>query len=304
MNESLQNRSGQIATALVSRPGELPGFLDGARIRTFTTVAVAVAWVPPALFSAFRARSVFFSFLTDYAYQTRFLIILPVLILAAPSLNKRLDKIAHQLKDLVSEYQAPDFGTNWDSFKRLRNSMIARVVILLLTYTLFIGLTQYLSPQGREIFAWWKSGAGFDWFSIAGTWAVFISYPTLVYFTLLWLWRQFLWIRFMRATARLDLRQSAGHLDNLGGIGFLVSALREQYAFGLCLGLGLIGAIANRMLHDGERLHDFGHVAAVFVAAVLLICVAPYLASSPALMQMKRRCRVKYGAFERTAVEH
>ena len=304
MNELPQNCSSQIASASLSRSWKFPGFLDGERIGTFTAVAMAVAWFPPALFSGFRARSVLFSFLTDYAFQTRFLIILPALILAAPSLNKRLDKVAHQLKEFLPEYQLPDFETNWASFKRLRNSVVARVVIVFVTYALFVELAQYLSPQGGEIFAWWKSGAGFGWFSIAGTWALFVSYPILVYFTLLWLWKQFLWTRFMRATARLDVRLIAVHPDNLGCIGFLVSELRGQRPFGLCLGLGLTGAVANRVLHEGESLADFGHVAAVFVAAVLLICVAPYLAFSPALMQMRRYGLPKYGAFARTAVEH
>ena len=67
---------------------------------------MVVAWVPPALFSGFRARGVFFSFLTDYAFQTRFLIILPALILAAPSLNKRLDKVAYQLEGIFAGVSA------------------------------------------------------------------------------------------------------------------------------------------------------------------------------------------------------
>ena len=288
MSELPHNCSSQIASAPLSRSWEFPGFLGGERIGTFTAVAMVVAWVPPALFSGFRARSIFFSFLTDYAYQTCFLIILPALILAAPGLNKRLDKVAHQLGESLPVYHLPDFETNWALFKRLRNSIVTRVVIVLLTYALFVTLAQYVSPQGGEIFAWWKSGAGFGWLSIAGTWALFVSYPILVYFTLLWLWEQFLWTRFMRATARLDVRLIGGHPENLGCIGFLVSELRGQRPFGLCLSLGLTGAVANRVLHEGESLADFGHVAAVFIAAVLLICVAPYLAFSPALMQMRR----------------
>jgi hypothetical protein len=302
MNKLPQNCSSQIASASLSRPWKFPGFLDGESIGRFTSVAMVMAWAPPALFSGFRVRSVFFSFLTDYAYQTRFLIILPALILAAPSVSKRLDKVARQIEEFVPEYQLPDFETNWASFKRLRNSIVSRVVIVLLTYALFVELAQYVSPQGGEIFAWWKSGAGFGWFSIAGTWALFVSYPILVYFTLLWLWNQFLWTRFMRATARLDVRLTAGHPDNLRCIAFLVSELRGQRPFGLCLGLGFIGAVANRVLHDGESLADFSHVAAVFVAAVLLICVTPYLAFSPVLMRMRRGGLPKYGAFARTAI--
>ena len=47
-----------------------------------TAAAVAVAWVPLAVLSAFRGGITFRSFLTDYATQSRFLIVIPVLILA------------------------------------------------------------------------------------------------------------------------------------------------------------------------------------------------------------------------------
>ena len=59
-----------------------------------------MAWVPPALLSALRGRIAFLSFLTDYATQTRFLIILPLVILAAPWLNKRLARVSDNLNDI------------------------------------------------------------------------------------------------------------------------------------------------------------------------------------------------------------
>src|SRR5690349_15316569 len=54
-----------------------------------TGIAVAVAWIPLVIFCAARGGAAFLSFLTDYASQSRFLIILPVLILAEPPLQKR-----------------------------------------------------------------------------------------------------------------------------------------------------------------------------------------------------------------------
>jgi hypothetical protein len=306
MKELLQGHSRQIASSSLSRSWRILDLLHAAsaRVRTFTAVAVAVAWVPPAFFSALRGRTAFLSFLTDYATQTRFLIILPLLILAAPALSKRLGKVADHLEEFVLESQLSDFDANWTSFERLGNSMAAQVVIVLLTYTLALGLAQYLSPEGAEIVTWWKGGGAFSWFSPAGTWALFISYPILVCLALLWLWRQLLWTRFMRATARLDLRLIAAHPDSVGGIGFLESALRGQHAFSFCLGLGLTGAVANRVIHHGEKLTGFGPVAGVLVAAVLLICVAPYFVFTPVLMQLRRRGLLKYGAFARTAGEH
>ena len=132
----------------------------------------------------------------------------------------------------------------------------------------------------------------------------FMAYPILAYFFPLWLWRQLLWTRFMRATARLDLRLIAAHPDGLGGIGFVESAFRGQQPFCFCLGAGLAGAVANRMFHHGQKLTSFGEVAAVLVASVLLIRVAPYFVFTAALTQMRRSGLLRYGGFARAAGEH
>lgn len=305
MEQLLQDKSKHAASFSLSGSW---GFIDllreaNARILTITAIALALAWVPPALLSALRGGAAFISFLTDYASQSRFLIILPVLILAAPNLNKRLAMVAHHFGIFVRQNQLSKFHTSWSSFERLRNSGVAQAMIVLLTYAVAISLGQYLSPEGAELVSWWKGGGGFRWFSPAGTWALFISYPILLYFTLLWLWRQLLWTRFMRSTARLDLRLIAAHPDRLGGLGFLEASLRGQIPFSFCLGAGLAGAVANRVLHNGQKLTAFGYLAAAVVVAVLLVCVAPYFTFTPLLMRVRHRALLQYGAFARAAGE-
>ena len=108
----------------------------------------------------------------------------------------------------------------------------------------------------------------------------------------------------MWATARLDLRLIAAHPDGVGGIGFVESALRGQQPFCFCLGVGLAGAVANRMFHHGQKLTSFADVAGVLLGAVLLVCVAPYFTFTPALARMRRKGLRKYGVFARTAGEH
>ena len=289
-------------------PGRPRRFLDllrGAseRLLTLTAIAVAVCWIPPAVLSALRGGTVFLSFLTDYASQSRFLIIVPLLMLAAPDVHKRVARVERYLEQFVQESQLSTFKASWDSFNNVGNSAIAKVAILLLTYAVAISMGRNLSSEGVEIVDWWRGSGGFRWFSPAGTWALFISYPILVFLTVLWLWRQLLWTRFMWSTARLDLRLVAAHPDGLGGIGFVESALRGQQPFSFCMGAGLAGAVANRMFHHGQKLTSFAHVAVVLVAAVLLVCVAPYFAFTPALLHMRRDGLLKYGGFARTVGE-
>jgi hypothetical protein len=305
MTSLLQDSSGQASTFLRTRPRRFLDLLHGAsqRLLTLTAIAVAICWVPPALLSALRGGTAFLSFLTDYASQSRFLIIVPVLMLAAPDVQRRVTRVEHYLEQFVQESELSIFKASWDSFHRVGNSAIVKVAILLLTYAFAIWMGRNLSSEGVEIVDWWRGGGGFRWLSPAGTWALFVSYPILVFLTLLWLWRQLLWTRFMWSTARLDLRLIAAHPDGLGGIGFVESALRGQQPFSFCMGAALAGAVANRMFHHGQKLTSFADVAAVLVGAVLLVCVAPYFAFTPTLLHMRRDGLLKYGGFARTVGE-
>jgi hypothetical protein len=306
MTQLLQSNSKRVNSSPHDNPWGFLNLLHGAseHLVIFTALAVAVTWVPLAVLSAVRGGTTFLSFLTDYASQSRFLIILPVLILGAPGLHKRLARVTHHLEDFVQESQLSTFKAGWASFERLRNSIVAKVVMVLLVYALVVWLAQYLSPQGAEIVEWWKGAGGFGWFSPAGNWALFVSYPIVAFFTLLWLWRQLLWTQFMWSTARLDLRLIAAHPDGVGGIGFVETALRGQQPFSFCLGVALAGAVANRMFHHGQKLTSFLDVAVVLVGTVLLIFIAPYFTFTPALTKMRRSGMLKYGGFARTAGEH
>lgn len=305
MTPLLQHSSGHASTLSLGRPRRFLDLLHGAseRLLTLSATAVAICWVPPALLSALRGGSAFLSFLTDYASQSRFLIIVPLMMLAAPDVQRRVARVEQYLERFVLETQLASFKASWDSFKRVGNSTIVKVAILFLTYAFAIWMGQNVSSEGVEIVDWWKGNGGFRWFSPAGTWALFVSYPILLFLTLLWLWRQLLWTRFMWAAARLDLRLVAAHPDGLGGIGFVESALRGQQPFSFCIGAAFAGAVANRMFHHGQKLTSFADVAAVLVGAVLLVCVAPYFVFTPVLLHMRREGLLKYGGFARAAGE-
>ena len=297
MKQLLQDNFEQISSCPPSMPWRFLDLLraDNPRVLTFTAIAVGLAWVPPAILSLLHGWAAFLSFLADYASQSRFVVILPVLILAAPILNNRLGLVAHHFEAFVPQHQFSRFQANWNSFQRLRDSILVQAMTALLTYAAVAAVGRYVSAEAAAVLPWWEGDGGFRWFSPAGTYTLFISYPILVYFTLLWLWRQLLWTRFMHSTACLDLRLIAAHPDGLGGLGFLEASLRGQLPFSFCLGAGLAGAVANRVLHHGQKLSAFSQVVPVLVGAVLLVCVAPYFAFTPLLMQIRRRGLLEYG---------
>ncbi len=191
-------------------------------------------------------RPIFLSFLTDYATQTRFLIILPVLILAEPtSCVQRLTFVALDSNRSGAPRAVARISGAMGFLRQTSTTpTLSRISIVILTYATAAFLSQYLSPTGSEFVSWWRGGGGFKSFSLAGTWGFFVSYPILVYFTYLWIWRHLLWARFLRSTTQLKLRLVAAHPDHVGGMGFLEASLLGQIPFSFCLGVGLAGAIA------------------------------------------------------------
>jgi len=300
MKRSLSDSSIQRQKSALSRPHRFLDLFRRASAQTLTRAAAstAIAWVPVAVLSALRSGHSFVSFLTDYASLSRFLVVIPVLILAEPPLRERLTQVTHHFEAfLVPRDQHPKFHADWASYEKLRDSWFARILLLVLAYATVIWLEQYLSPEGAEFMSWWKGGGGARFFSPAGTWAAFVSYPILFYFTFLWLWRQLLWVRFLRSTTLLNLRLVPAHPDHLGGLGFIEASLRGQLPFSFCMGVGMAGAVANRVLHEGHPLFAFRYLALVLIGAVLLVCIAPYCMFVGTLMQMRRRGMYGYGAF-------
>jgi hypothetical protein len=306
------NRPRQDASTSFAQPAPLHPWRPLDLFRDATTpvlvraaIAVAIAWIPLALFSAFHGPASLLSFLTDFATQSRFLIIIPVLILGDRPIHARYAEVAHHFEiSLVTDNEQSRFQSYWKSYERLIGSPTVRVLLLLVTYALAAWLSVFLRPEGSEFLLWWRGGSiAFRSFSLAGTWALFISYPVLAYLTLLWIWRQAIWARFLRSMTLLNLRLIAAHPDHLGGLGFLEASLMGQLPFSFCLGVGLAGAIANRVFHEGQKVLAYRFLAPVLIAIALLISVAPYFFFTPTLMRMRRQGMLRYGALARSVGE-
>ena len=84
--------------------------------------------------------------------MTRFLIILPVLILADPPLRVRLDMVVREFRTFIDPHdEQTKFGENWDSCVRLRDSKLARLLIAVLVYATAAWLGQYSSRPVRNL---------------------------------------------------------------------------------------------------------------------------------------------------------
>jgi hypothetical protein len=273
-------------------------FIRRASTKTLTraALATAVAWFPAAILSAMQGLGPLNSFLTDIATQSRILIVIPLLILAEPPFHARFEAIVQQFTkaDLISASDLPRFQANRDSFKKLRNSAVARIGLALLVIAIIFSLKKYLTAD--LFMPWTIGGEGWPHLSPAGVWFVWVIHGIVFYLFLLWGWRTMLWARFLRAASQLDLRLIPAHPDHVAGLGFVESYLRKQFPFGFCIGVVVAGGVANRIIYRGLPLLAFKYMPLVVIITVLLLCVAPLCVFMNTLLRTKRRGVFEYGA--------
>jgi hypothetical protein len=273
---------------------------DDPRIARRAQLAVLVGWAPLVVLAIVESlilrNHVAASFFSDIAVQTRFLIAVPLLILAEAECTPRLGKIARQFvdADIIREKDRGRFDDAVASTQRLLNSKLAEVIVVVLAYGLVLNLMLNI-PQA-EFPAWQQSKGGAYNFSLAKLWHVFVSVPLLLLLLLGWLWRLLLWERFLWLTSRLDLRLIPGHPDLAGGLMFLNTSLRGFWLLSLALGTIAAGTTANLVMRGGATLTAFVNAAMGLVVFILILFVAPLLVFIRRLSEAKRRGAFEYGA--------
>ena len=260
-----------------------------------------LAWVPPLLLSALEGHllgtSVAVPFLKDLEMHIRFLVAMPLLIVAELVVHQRLRPIAQTFlaRDLIPESAVKRFDDAITGARGLRNSVAAEMVLLAVVYGVGVLLLwrHYLVLDTTTWFA--TPSAGEPALTLAGCWYGYVSLPLFQFLLMRWYFRIFIWARFLWQVSRLPLRLLPTHPDRLAGLGFLSST---AYAFGVLLvahGSMLAAQIANRIFFAGAALPEFKGEIALMVAFLLFLVFGPLLVFAPQLAQAKRQGLRDYG---------
>jgi hypothetical protein len=278
-------------------PSSLLGLLRSASSGTIRLViaTVAIAWVPPAMLAAFRGRNWLRSFLEDYAGQSRLLVVIPLLILAEPPLVARMVAIANHFRHegLIKEEELPRFATAVNRLTSRGDSLIVRVVLVLLVYMFLASMISVVASS--SLMPWCFGAGGVMNLSPAGSWYIMVSLPIVLYILLRWVWRQLLWLRFLGITSRMDLQLIASHPDRAGGLGFLEQCMRGYIPFGFAIGTIVAGAVANRVVHLHQSLWAFEYTPILVIAIVGIVCAGPPCVFWGTLLRARRRGVFEYG---------
>jgi hypothetical protein len=259
------------------------------------------AWLPLLIFSAIGGRAwgsaVRVPFLADIEVHLRFLLALPLLIIAELVVHQRMRPVARQFieRNLIAGTSRARFEAARDTALRLRNSVVAELVLIALVYVVGVG---YIWPRFgglRDSETWAGTLVGGRSLTAAGWWFAYVSVPIVQFALLRWYFRLFIWTRFLWNVSRCELRLVPTHPDRAGGLGFLWSIVVAFAPLLAAHGVALAGLIANRIFFHGATLPDFKFEILAIVLFLLVVVLGPLLLFTPHLAAARRVGLREYG---------
>lgn len=260
-----------------------------------------VAWLPLLVLTAYEGVAVGHAvpvpFLYDLGVHGRFLVAIPLFVLAEVMVHQRIRPVVRHFVDagIVTPELLPQFQAAMARALRLRNSRVAELALAGLVFGL--GWMLFIEGASLSTSTWYaiSDGAGRR-LTVSGRWYMYVSIPIVQFLLLRWYFRLVIWGLFLWRVSRLDLRLRPTHPDRAGGLGFLSAGpvafapvILGQSAF-------LSALIAGRILFQGATLVSFQYEIAAFVIIQLALMLGPLCVFAPRLLALKRQGRLEYGA--------
>jgi hypothetical protein len=259
-----------------------------------------LTWLPLLLFSTVSGLTVdgvHIPFLHDLETHVRFLLALPLLLVTEWMVHQRLRPVVLQFveRGVITSETRPHFDASLGSALRLRNSMLIEIGLIVLVVT--VGHSYFFDLISVKASTWYLIGTKPEVrLSPAGYWLAYVSLPVFQFIVVRWLFRIFIWSRFLWQVSRIDLYLVPTHPDHAGGLGFLAGSASAFIPFLVAQGALLSAIIGQRILFEKASLLAFKPEIALFVLFLLLLILGPLAVFAPLLAKTKREGLLTYGA--------
>ena len=271
-------------------------------LRRRIVVLSLLAWLPLALFAGFEGRllpgTATVPFLLDVEVHVRYLLAVPLMVVAELVVHQRMRAVLQQFlgRKLVPEAVRAQFDAAVASVARLRNSVLAEILIIAFVYGvgMFVVWRNYVALDANTWYA--TTSAAGSKLSLAGMWYGYVSLPLFQFLLLRWYYRVFIWARFLWQVSRLELKLVPTHPDRVGGLGFLANTAYAFLPLALAHGAVLAGMLANRILHLGAKLPEFKAEIVLMLFFVQFLVFGPLFAFAAQLARAKRTGLGEYGS--------
>jgi hypothetical protein len=280
---------------LRTRVARAPLQLLWRRITAFSLIC----WLPLLLLSLAEGHAVsgvHVPFLLDIETYARFLVALPLLIVAEVVVHRRMPIIVQNFKtrNIIPEADWSRFEAITASTMRLRNSITVEVVLLVLSFTVSDWVwREHIILRAQT---WYASPAGEDMhLTAAGYWYVGLSLTILRFMMYRWYFRIFLWYQFLWRVRGLPLHLNLFHPDRAAGLEFLSGSLIAFAPILMAHTVFLAGFIGNRIVHENARISTFKMDALAIVVLLMLLVIVPLCFFVSHLKQARLTAAREYG---------
>jgi hypothetical protein len=275
---------------------------DGLHLVRRRVIAIAlVCWLPLLVLTAADGQllggNAAVTFLQDFDVHVRFLVVVPLLVGAEVIVHTRMRNLVRLFLErrLIPESAMTRFREAIDAAFRLRNSVLAELLLLLFVYVVgvFVVWRHFIALDAATWYAT-PSDNG-PRFSLAGAWYGYVSLPVFQFLLVRWYFRFFIWSRFLWQVSRMDLSLVPTNPDRAGGLGFLTGMVHAFIPVLLAHGALLAGSLANRIFYLHASLVAFKTEVIALTVFLLLMVTGPLLVFTPLLSRTKRAARNAYG---------
>jgi hypothetical protein len=263
-------------------------------------VICLIAWLPLLALSAAEGLALggtAVPFLLDLEVHVRFLVVVPFLVGAELVVHRRMRFVVAQFLDrgMIPEAARARFENAVTSAFRLRNSLVAEVLLIALVYGVGISLIwrHYMALPAATWYA--TPSAGGMELTLSGIWFGYVSLPLFQFLLIRWYFRLFIWARFLWQVSRIPLDLIPTHPDRLGGLGFLPVTAYAFVPLAVAHGAMVAGLIASRIFYTGATLVAFKVEIAVIVGFMLCLLFGPLMVFCPQLAAARRNGAREYG---------
>lgn len=261
---------------------------------------VFITWLPLFVLSVVDGQAfghqIKIPFIRDFAVNVRFLIALPILILAESGIDRRWRIIVQEFlrSKLVADADVPEFDALLEKSNRLRDHVLPELLLAVAAFlpSLFVTKTELLMSG---IVSWHTAGVGSNELSRAGWWFNYVSAPAFRFLLLRWAWRLFLATFLLWLISRMRLYLVATHTDMAAGLGFLSQGQRAFSPIVFAGGTVLAAQVANAIEYHGATLSSMKFPMIAYGVLAITLLVAPLLVVTPLLIKVKKKALLEYG---------
>ena len=258
-------------------------------------VLILFCWMPLAIMSFIQlGREQFYLlFIRDIATHVRFILVLPILLLARQTLNKSFNNMIRTFREtkIIDLDNEEGFQEVIKWLIKWRDSWLVDILLIVLVYSaFFVQQTRLISETGA--YAPWLLYE--NKVTPAGWWYLVFSLPIIQMLLYRWLFTIFLWIIFLRKISRLDLHLSALHPDGMGGLGFMKYTQLGYFPVAFAFSSLTAGALNNMLIFSETSIHDYKVFIGALFIFVLLLFILPLLVFVPLLSTVKRKYFLNY----------